>query len=165
LLQYQLALKLISGLPFRMPEMIVRCAATVPAPITPAAIWTSRRAVATSPLASIESRGSPIAWATTCSEGPKAWPRYCARASFACGIGGCPKPMIWNSRVGESREETSANSWIRRLSSRRWIDVSSSGSASVMKPGLMPVLWIELFPRRHASSTRDRTAGSRLSGL
>ena len=37
----------------------------------------------------------------------------------------------------------SANSWIVSRSSRRWIDNNVSGTASVMNPGLLPVLWID----------------------
>ena len=33
-----------------------------------------------------------------------------------------------------------------------------------MKPGLLPVLWIEVPPAAHAASTRARTSGSRLAG-
>lgn len=33
-----------------------------------------------------------------------------------------------------------------------------------MKPGLLPVLWIELLPWRHASSMRARVAGSTRAG-
>ena len=45
-------------------------------------------------------------------------------------------------------------------SSRRWIEVSTRVTASEMKPGLLPVLWTELPPRRQASSTRSRRPGS-----
>jgi hypothetical protein len=48
--------------------------------------------------------------------------------------------MRLNSMSGEFRSDTSAYSWIARRSRRRWIDVSTSGSASVMNPGLEPVL-------------------------
>ena len=40
---------------------------------------------------------------------------------------------------GESRLDTSAYSLIARVSRRRWIDSSTSGSASLMNPGLEPV--------------------------
>ena len=66
--------------------------------------------------------------------------------------------------VGESRLDTSANSRICNLSSRRWIEVSTMGTASEMNPGLLPVLWMEVAPRSHAASTRLRIAGSMLSG-
>ena len=72
--------------------------------------------------------------------------------------------MTSNSSAGESRCERLANSSIVRRSSRRWIDVSTNGTASVMNPGLLPVLWIEVPPSAHAASTRSRTAGSRLAG-
>ena len=42
--------------------------------------------------------------------------------------------------------------------------MSTSGSASVMKPGLLPVLWIEVPPAAHAASMRARRAGSMLAG-
>lgn len=54
--------------------------------------------------------------------------------------GGSPWPTTLKIRSGELRRDTSANSSIVRLSSRRWIEVSTSGSASAMKPGLLPVL-------------------------
>ena len=41
---------------------------------------------------------------------------------------------------GESRLDTSAYSLIVRASRRRWIDVSTRGIASLMNPGLEPVL-------------------------
>ena len=50
-----------------------------------------------------------------------------------------PNPIMSNSISGESRDEQSANSLILRLSSRRWIEASTIGIASVMKPGLQPV--------------------------
>ena len=34
-----------------------------------------------------------------------------------------------------------------------------------MKPGLLPVLWIDVSPARQAASTRSRTSGSMLAGL
>jgi hypothetical protein len=44
------------------------------------------------------------------------------------------------------------------------MDVSTSGTASEMNPGLLPVLWIEVPPAAQASSTRWRSAGSMLAG-
>ena len=44
------------------------------------------------------------------------------------------------------------------------MDVSTSGIASVMNPGLLPVLWTEVPPCSQAASTRLRTSGSMLSG-
>ena len=58
----------------------------------------------------------------------------------------------------------SANSWIVSRSSRRWIDNSVSGTASVMKPGLLPVLWIDVLPSVQAASTRARMPASMLGG-
>ena len=46
----------------------------------------------------------------------------------------------------------------------RWIEVSTIGSASVMKPGLLPVLWIDDPPASHAASIRPRRSGSMLAG-
>ena len=48
--------------------------------------------------------------------------------------------MIRKIISGESRALQSAYSLMRRQSSRRWIDSSASGTVSVMKPGLLPVL-------------------------
>jgi hypothetical protein len=69
-----------------------------------------------------------------------------------------------NSRSGESRFERSANSSMISDSSVPWIDVSTMGSASVMNPGLLPVLWIEVPPSAQAASTRARRAASMLAG-
>ncbi len=55
------------------------------------------------------------------------------------------------------RRERSANSSIDRLSRRRWIEVSTRGTASEMNPGLLPVPWIDVPPRRQADSMRSRT--------
>ncbi len=63
------------------------------------------------------------------------------------------------------RGDMSANSWIVRRSSRRWIDNSVSGTASVMNPGLLPVLWIDALPSAQAASTRARTSASMLGGM
>jgi hypothetical protein len=76
---------------------------------------------------------------------------------------GFPKPITSNSSSGESRRDRSANSSIVSESSRRWIDDSTRGTASEMKPGLLPVPWIDVPPRAQAASTRSRTAGSRLA--
>ncbi len=72
--------------------------------------------------------------------------------------------MMLNSRSGELRDDMSANSSICRCSRLRAIDSKTSGSASVMNPGLLPVEWIEVPPVAHAASTRSRSPGSRLSG-
>ncbi len=58
----------------------------------------------------------------------------------------------------------SANSSIRSSSRLRANDSSTSGNASVLKPGLLPVEWIEVPPFAHAASTRSRTPASRLAG-
>ena len=72
--------------------------------------------------------------------------------------------MMLNSRSGESRRDRSAYSLIVRDVSLRWIDASTIGSASVMKPGLLPVLWIDVPHGSQAASMRARTAGSKLWG-
>ena len=74
-------------------------------------------------------------------------------------------PMSWKSSSGEFRLDRSANSSIRRRSSRRWSEVSTSGTASEINPGLTPVLWIDAPPLAHAASTRWRRAGSMLGGM
>ena len=63
------------------------------------------------------------------------------------GAGSRPKPMRSKISSGEFREDMSANSSMSRWSRRRWSEVSTKGSASVMKPGLEPVLWREEPPR------------------
>ena len=55
--------------------------------------------------------------------------------------GSRPKPMRSKIISGEFRDDMSANSSIVRRSSRRWTEVSTRGTASVMNPGLDPVLW------------------------
>ena len=137
----------------------IRWAATAPAAMGPAAISTSWVALATAPEDSTESRGRPTASARVRSDGPKAWAPWAHRRSSNAS-GAFPNPMTSNRRFGELRSERSANSSICRWSRRRWIEVSTSGTASVMNPGLLPVLWIELSPCRQARSTRSRTAGS-----
>ena len=72
--------------------------------------------------------------------------------------------MSSNSSTGESRCDRSAYSSMVSESSRRWIDVSTRGTASEMKPGLLPVLWMEVPPRAQAASTLSRTAGSMEAG-
>ena len=42
--------------------------------------------------------------------------------------------------------------------------MSTIGTASVMNPGLLPVLWIDVPPAAQAASIRSRIAGSRLGG-
>ncbi len=152
MVQYHMARKHSTGRPSRIPDTVIRCAATVPASRVPAAIRTARRAVATSPLASRESSGIESASATSCNDGPKLIRPWDNRRS-SNSAGGFPKPITSKSNPGGSRCERSANSLIVRLSSRRWIEVSTSGTASVMNPGLLPVLWIEVPPRSHAPST------------
>lgn len=49
-------------------------------------------------------------------------------------------------------------------STRRWMEASTRGTASLMKPGLLPVAWIELAPSAHAASTLARTSGFMLGG-
>src|SRR3546814_20708778 len=68
-LMNQLAVNVINGLPLRMPETVVRIAATVPASTTPAAILLCLRASAVWPLASMPSNDSPTDSAPTRSDG------------------------------------------------------------------------------------------------
>ncbi|WP_262062193.1 hypothetical protein [Streptomyces sp. STR69] len=140
---------------------MIRCAATVPTGRVPAAIVVVRRASATSPVASTESSGVPSASASSRNDGPKLSRSPVSRCS-PNSAGGCPKPITSNSSPGESRWERSANSSIVSASSRRWIEVRTIGRASVMNPGLLPVLWTEVPPSAHASSIRFRVTGSRL---
>lgn len=72
--------------------------------------------------------------------------------------------MTSNRMPGEFRWERSAYSSMASESSRRWIEASTSGTASVMNPGLLPVLWIEVAPAAQAASTRARIPGSILGG-
>ncbi len=72
--------------------------------------------------------------------------------------------MTSNRIAGEFRCDRSAYSWMVSTSSCRWIEASTKGTASVMNPGLLPVLWIEVPPVVHAASTCARTAGSILPG-
>ena len=65
---------------------------------------------------------------------------------------------------GEGLSDRSANSSMVRESSDRWIDVNTIGTASVMKPGLLPVLWIDVPPSEHAASTASRSPSSMLAG-
>lgn len=51
-----------------------------------------------------------------------------------------------------------------RFVSCRWMDISTSGTASLIKPGLLPVLCTEARPRAHAASIRLRRVGSMLAG-
>ena len=65
---------------------------------------------------------------------------------------------------GESRRDRSAYSLIVRDVSVRWIDVKTIGRASVMNPGLLPVLWIDVppvaqAPRRRPASRDPCCAG------
>ena len=127
----------------------------MPASMVPAAISVVWRATAISPLASRSSRGVPSASASRWSDGPKLTRPWLSRPS-PTSVGSRPKPMMSKSSSGDGRCERSANSSIRILSSRRWIDVSTIGRASVMKPGLLPVLWIDVPPawRRPPRSAR-----------
>ncbi|MGW3309546.1 hypothetical protein ACWDG9_23510 [Streptomyces sp. NPDC001073] len=108
--------------------------ATVPSGSVPAAFRVVRRAVATSPTTSTESSGAENASASSRSDGPKL-SRSPARRCPPNPAGGRPKPITSNSSPGESRWEGSANSSIVSASSRRWIEVSANGRASVMNPG------------------------------
>jgi hypothetical protein len=146
-----------------MPATMICWAATVPASSVPAAISTVRAAHATSPLASMASSGSDSASASSRSDGPKLSRPWLSRAGENAS-GARPKPMTSNSSPGEFRSERSAYSLMTSPSSRRWMEVRTSGSASEMNPGLLPVLWIDVPPAAHAVSTCPRRAGSMLPG-
>jgi hypothetical protein len=137
--QYQFATKRIRGSPFRVPVTVIRWAATVPAPIVPAAIVVSAAATATSPVEDTSSRGRPRASAVRRSDGPKAIAPY-ANLAGPNVSGGWPKPIRRSSMSGESRLDRSAYSLIVSRSRRRWTDARTMGSASDTKPGLLPVL-------------------------
>jgi len=72
--------------------------------------------------------------------------------------------MMSNISCGDGRRDMSANSSMLIRSTRRDSDVRTIGTASVMKPGLLPVLWTEVPPSSHACSTRARTSSGRLAG-
>ena len=147
-----------------MPVTFIRCAPIVPASILPAAISTVLRATATSPDATTSSSGMARASATTPSDPPNA-AAPCSSTPLGSNVEGSrPKPMRSKISSGESRDDMSANSSIVRRSRRRCTDVSTSGIASVMNPGLEPVLCREAPPCRHAASIRARVTGSMPAG-
>ena len=137
-MQYQLAVKVTTGVPAAVPMMRVRWAATVPAGTSPARITVVSRAVATSPAHVHSSHGWPAASASRASGGWNSPRRYDDRL-VSKSAGAVPNPIWRNSMCGESRWDKFANSSISIDSTRRCIDRSASGSASVMKPGLLPV--------------------------
>ena len=65
---------------------------------------------------------------------------------------------------GELRDDMSANSSMVMRSRRRCNELKTKGRASVMKPGLEPVLCNVERPREQADSIRSRTAGSSPAG-
>ena len=136
--QYQLAVNLTTGSPALDPTIVVRCAATVPAGRSPAASAVSWRAAAISPAQVQSSVGRPAASASNASGGRNSASRYEARLVSKPSIGR-PKPICANSMCGESRFDKFAYSSISIASTRRCIERSASGSASVMNPGLLPV--------------------------
>ena len=115
----------------------MRWAATVPASSRPAASSVVRRATATSPPASTDSRGRDSASATSRSEGPKLW-APCDQRPGSKAPGSVPKPIRSNSSSGELRRDRSANSSMTRPSSSRWIEDRTRGTASEMNPGAAP---------------------------
>ena len=129
----------------------MRCAATVPASIVPAAIsrcpgsrprprrWTRPSPEGTQRLGDQPERQA---------EAPAPWDHRPGRTG-----GVRPKPIRRTTSRARSRLDRSANSSMVRPSSRRWIEARTSGTASEMKPGLTPVLWIEVPPCRQAPST------------
>ena len=74
-----------------------------------------------------------------------------------------PKPICWNSKCGESRRERLAYSSMVTESTRRCSDSSAYGSASLMKPGLLPVAKIDEPPRRQASTNPLAVVGRELA--
>ena len=80
--------------------------------------------------------------------------------------GSRPKPISSKSSAGESRlRQVGESPRITSRSSRRWIEVRTSGTASEMNPGLLPVLWIEVRPCRQAAvDPLTPTAGSMAAG-
>ena len=144
-----------------MPVTRIRCAATVPASSRPAAISTVRRATATSPLPPPSRGGGESASPTSRSDGPKLCTPWDHRP-WSKAAGSDPKPMRSKSSSGEFRWTGRRYSSMTRLSSCRWIEVRTSGTASEMNPGLLPVLWIEVPPCRQAASIRSRRSGSML---
>ena len=167
-----------------MPLTCIRCAPMVPAARCPAAISTSlagRR--------HLSRRLDP----SSGSDRARRWSRANRRRRRRraprrrCGskvAGSRPKPMRSKISSGELRDDMSANSSISRWSRRRCNEVRTSGSASVMKPGLDPVLCsddpplragrlnpatglrvepcrvVELAARRHHVRARSRAAGT-----
>ena len=77
---YQVARNCSSSCPSRIPDTVVRCAATVPASIVPAAMRVVVVATATSPSAVTSSSGTDRASATSRSDGPKLSRRCAAPA-------------------------------------------------------------------------------------
>ena len=129
-----------------MPLTCIRCAPMVPAsggrrrrprrggPSPPGRSPRPRRAGATGRRRATSSE--PAKEAPPCASTP--------RGSKVAGSR--PKPMRSKIISGELREDMSANSSISRWSSRRCSEVRTSGSASVMNPGLEPVLCSEEPP-------------------
>ena len=95
------------------------------------------------------------------------------RTEAPCAVGhdrGRRRPDRFRSPSGRTAARASPLATGRRTprstgaSSRRWIEVRTSGTASEMNPGLLPVLWIEVPPSRQAASTRLAHRGSMLAG-
>lgn len=118
----------------------MRWAATVPASTRPAATSTVRVAAATAAEPRMSSSGSPTASATTPRDPPKLCTAWWASPAGSNDAGSRPNPIRRKIISGELRDDMSANSSISSRSSRRWMERRTRGSASVMKPGLEPVL-------------------------
>jgi len=103
--QYQFAVKRTTSAPSCFPMIVVRCAATDPAAISPASRVVSRRAAATSPVHVHSSTGSAAASASSPSAGENSPSRYPARlvSNAATGV---PNFICSNSMWGESRRDT-----------------------------------------------------------
>ena len=122
------------------------------------------RHAATSAVPSTSSRGIESASARRRRDAPNDSTPCWANRRGSNAAGSAPKPMSPNSSSGESRDERSADSSMVRQSSRRSREVRTSGSASLMKPGLLPVLWIDVLPGGTPPRSAPRTAGSMLAG-
>ena len=90
--QYQVGVMRTTSSPPLFPTMMVRCAATVPAAISPARIDVVSRATAISPETDHSSIGRPAASASSASDGLKLAKRWDARFELY-DSGGRPKPI------------------------------------------------------------------------
>ena len=96
----------------------------------------------------------------------RSWPAPCAQRAGSNVAGSAPEPHEVEEQRRASRGWTGRRT--RRSaarSRRRWIEVSTIGTASEMNPGLLPVLWIDVPPRRAGRlDPGPRPSGSMLAG-